>query len=255
MAMMSALAERWQDEQRPEKARRTYSAALRPVEQCVEAGRSADDGQRWNVLAEEVVAFPSRSQQIWLEHGDTLAGRGGDEHGDSDTFASRQYADAWLAKELETLRRRRARALTVLGDPSTTRRGSESLPRTSSQPPARLPLGSRAIATSSPAGVAKSGQRGLRRVLPGAATLAVLAASWFGVGALGKSSHPARIHEVPGSVRVAGGFAYVVKPGDTLWSIASRAEPGADPRPLVDRLQAELHGQELQPGDRLLIPG
>jgi Tfp pilus assembly protein FimV len=34
---------------------------------------------------------------------------------------------------------------------------------------------------------------------------------------------------------------YVVRPGDSLWSIARQLRPGDDPRPLVDRL-AQLNG-------------
>jgi Tfp pilus assembly protein FimV len=48
--------------------------------------------------------------------------------------------------------------------------------------------------------------------------------------------------------------ADVVKPGDTLWSIASRLEPSGDPRPLVAQLQSELHGATLDPGARLVLP-
>jgi hypothetical protein len=45
-----------------------------------------------------------------------------------------------------------------------------------------------------------------------------------------------------------------VRPGDTLWSIAGRVEPGEDPRPLVDRLSAARHGAPLQPGETLHLP-
>ncbi|MFC5181700.1 LysM peptidoglycan-binding domain-containing protein [Actinomadura harenae] len=49
----------------------------------------------------------------------------------------------------------------------------------------------------------------------------------------------------------------VVRPGDTLWGIAGRAEPGADPRPAVKRI-LELNGLPddalVQPGQRLNVP-
>jgi hypothetical protein len=55
----------------------------------------------------------------------------------------------------------------------------------------------------------------------------------------------------------AGGPAreYVVRPGDTLWSIAS-AEYGGDPREGVWRLQRRngLRGATIVPGQRLLLP-
>lgn len=47
---------------------------------------------------------------------------------------------------------------------------------------------------------------------------------------------------------------WVVQPGDSVWSIAQAAEPGADVRPLVDRMTAELKGAALYPGERILIP-
>lgn len=49
---------------------------------------------------------------------------------------------------------------------------------------------------------------------------------------------------------------YVVRSGDTLWSIAEHAAPGADPRPLVDAI-AERNGIDpgaLVPGQSLVVP-
>jgi hypothetical protein len=48
--------------------------------------------------------------------------------------------------------------------------------------------------------------------------------------------------------------AYVVKPGDTAWSIAVRYDRGADPRPLADMLESEAGGGGLQPGETVLVP-
>jgi len=95
--------------------------------------------------------------------------------------------------------------------------------------------------------------RGLRRLLPGAATLAVLASVWVGAGALSSLHRPALT--VPAAaVKVPGGYLYVARPGDTLWSIASELQPGGDPRPLVAQLEQQLHGAELAAGDRLILP-
>ena len=46
----------------------------------------------------------------------------------------------------------------------------------------------------------------------------------------------------------------VVRPGDTLWAIAERAEPGEDPRPLADELSAARNGAPLVPGESIRLP-
>src|SRR5262245_5751104 len=49
---------------------------------------------------------------------------------------------------------------------------------------------------------------------------------------------------------------YVVKPGDTLWSIATRFRPGTDPRFVVDLIAGanDLDAGALIPGQRVTIP-
>lgn len=47
---------------------------------------------------------------------------------------------------------------------------------------------------------------------------------------------------------------YVVRPGDTLWTIARGIDPDRDPRPLVDRLVAERGTAVLQVGERIALP-
>jgi hypothetical protein len=47
---------------------------------------------------------------------------------------------------------------------------------------------------------------------------------------------------------------HVVQPGDTLWSIASELQPGADIRLTVDRLVDLNGGAPLTVGQRLLLP-
>jgi len=48
--------------------------------------------------------------------------------------------------------------------------------------------------------------------------------------------------------------AYVVQPGDTLWSIARELEPKADVRLTVDRLADLNGGAPLTVGQRLVLP-
>lgn len=51
-----------------------------------------------------------------------------------------------------------------------------------------------------------------------------------------------------------GGATYTVRPGDSLWSIAERVEPSADPRPLVARLAAATGSESVVPGERIVLP-
>lgn len=48
--------------------------------------------------------------------------------------------------------------------------------------------------------------------------------------------------------------AYTVRPGDTLWTIAERVDPSADPRPLVARLSAQTGSDTVVPGERIILP-
>lgn len=94
----------------------------------------------------------------------------------------------------------------------------------------------------------------LRRFLPAIATAAALLGVWFGADALVAAGGTSQLAQLQGARKVAGGYAYVVRPGDTLWSIATRLSPSSDPRPLVDHLAGELHGAALQPGEVLVVP-
>lgn len=51
-----------------------------------------------------------------------------------------------------------------------------------------------------------------------------------------------------------GETIYVVRPGDTLWSIASRFDHGGDPRPLAEALARETGSAVVVPGERIAIP-
>jgi hypothetical protein len=59
----------------------------------------------------------------------------------------------------------------------------------------------------------------------------------------------------PGWAGQPVGRVHVVAPGDTLWSIAARLDPGGDPRPLVDALADRAGGPELRVGQRIPLDG
>lgn len=47
---------------------------------------------------------------------------------------------------------------------------------------------------------------------------------------------------------------YVVRSGDTVWTIARTLQPEGDVRPLVDRLMAERGGRPLRAGEEIVLP-
>jgi len=82
------------------------------------------------------------------------------------------------------------------------------------------------------------------------ATVAVLI--WFGVaGQAEASSHVGP--KVPASDSVS---RVVVRPGDTLWAIAAKAEPSADPRATIGEILDlnSLTGTSVRVGQVLLVP-
>lgn len=48
-----------------------------------------------------------------------------------------------------------------------------------------------------------------------------------------------------------GRLVYVVRPGDTLWTIAAAVRPDRDPREIVDALAARTQGAVIHPGQRI----
>jgi hypothetical protein len=68
-------------------------------------------------------------------------------------------------------------------------------------------------------------------------------------GASTSSGAASSARSTSGSTRLV-----TVHTGDTLWSIAQRLDPSADPRPLVDELSAARHGASLQPGEIIRLP-
>ncbi|MEW6059747.1 MAG: LysM peptidoglycan-binding domain-containing protein [Actinomycetota bacterium] len=87
-----------------------------------------------------------------------------------------------------------------------------------------------------------------RRVL---ATFAVSIALWLVVGPAGQAVEARRTAGLEG-----GADVYVVRPGDTLWSIARAVAPSEDPRPLVDSIAAanDVEAGSIVPGQALLVP-
>ncbi len=109
-----------------------------------------------------------------------------------------------------------------------SRVGTVSVPAKSQRPPLRLTRRARRLAV----------------VMALAAGVAL--GSWLGPLIAGDG----------GGLRLAGEGSVVVRPGDTLWSIASAAEEGGDVRALIHEIQAlnGLRNADLVPGQTLLLP-
>ena len=87
-----------------------------------------------------------------------------------------------------------------------------------------------------------------------AAVFVVVPAVSAGVGALGGRPLTPSGAPVSTPMQPVAADTYVVRSGDTLWSIARRMQPSGDIRPLVDRIAAARHGASLRPGDRITRP-
>jgi hypothetical protein len=87
------------------------------------------------------------------------------------------------------------------------------------------------------------------------ALAAVLATVAITVASMALSGAQAANHGRPGG-GYAGMHQIVVQPGQTLWSIATRAEPSADPRQVIEEIMTAnaMTGQTVQAGQLLWVP-
>jgi hypothetical protein len=92
-----------------------------------------------------------------------------------------------------------------------------------------------------------------RRFVALAMCAAVLAATW-GIGGLLAGLKTTHLETIPGSQRTANGYVYTVQPGDSVWSIATELDPSGDPRPVVAKIDAELGGTSIVPGEHIVLP-
>jgi LysM domain len=84
---------------------------------------------------------------------------------------------------------------------------------------------------------------------------AVLATAAITVASMALSGAQAANHGRPGG-GYAGMHQIVVQPGQTLWSIATAAEPSADPRQVIQEIQTanSMTGGTIQAGQLLWVP-
>ena len=95
-----------------------------------------------------------------------------------------------------------------------------------------------------------------RRLVALIVAVALFAAATAGRALLGAAAsvEPSSPPPVDTPASSPAGETYVVRPGDTLWSIAAAIAPDSDPRPVVDALRDANGGRpELQVGERLVV--
>ena len=67
------------------------------------------------------------------------------------------------------------------------------------------------------------------------------------------SNGPAQIAPQTGPQTGSAQTSVVVRPGDSLWSLAARLAPGEDLRPIVDELSAARGAAPLVPGEIIVL--
>lgn len=92
-----------------------------------------------------------------------------------------------------------------------------------------------------------------RRLAVGAMVAGLVVLLALPLSALGGEPVTAAPKPLVGS-RPGHPVTYVVQPGDTLWSIATRLSPDGDPRPLVAQMEAGLGSATIEPGQRIVLP-
>lgn len=85
------------------------------------------------------------------------------------------------------------------------------------------------------------------------ASLSLVVLAWLAIAA--RAAQAADGGQPPGAV-YQNLTSIVVHPGQTLWSIASQAEPSADPRVVMQQIidLNALSGTSVEPGQRLWVP-
>lgn len=119
-------------------------------------------------------------------------------------------------------------------------------------PLARRPAGTRAATPRARRETPARYRR--RRIAVAALALGVVVAAAQAGVALGGAPLATPERRPTSQAHFAGTRHVVVRPGDTLWSIALRLEPNEDPRPKVDAVAEALHRTELIAGETITWP-
>jgi nucleoid-associated protein YgaU len=114
----------------------------------------------------------------------------------------------------------------------------------------------RGAAPAVPAGRSSSSERTPVRLTARGRRLVAALGLAAGVGAAALAGSVLRGGESPSGLHLAGQSSVVVRPGDTLWSVASSVAGDQDVRVVVDRIQDVngLQGSGIVPGQVLRLP-
>jgi predicted Zn-dependent protease len=118
-----------------------------------------------------------------------------------------------------------------------------------------LLAGSRALAAGRPA--PRLTRRGRLAVAALIVTVALIVTAVLAAASSGAARAAAAGHGFLPPVNHRKAAVVVVRPGQTLWSLALRAQPGADPRVVVLEIMNlnSLRSSVIEPGQRLWVPG
>jgi hypothetical protein len=109
----------------------------------------------------------------------------------------------------------------------------------------------RRVVAADPARVVSTATYWKRRVVVVLLAVALVLVMARAGAALGGST-PAAPERHPAHTSAA---STIVRPGDSLWTVAERLVPGDDPRPVVDALSEARHGTVLTPGESISWDG
>jgi nucleoid-associated protein YgaU len=115
------------------------------------------------------------------------------------------------------------------------------------------PVPLRSVPRALPARPTRIRRRRLAALLMAVALFAAAATAGRALLGAAMSVEPSSPRPVDAPVSSQSGQTYVVRPGDTLWSIAAAIAPDSDPRPVVDALRDANGGPELRVGERIVV--
>ena len=184
------------------------------------------------------------------------------------TSAAEAKLDARVRPQIRAMRTRTSYPYPRPADHDTPQQGMPEL-STSSTPSARLRVvpssdaGSRlgSDRSAAPRSASAPGPRPIRltrrgRIVVGTLIALGVAAAAGAIWLAASGQAQASSQLIPGAPARESLLRVVVRPGQTLWGIATRADPGADPRSVIPQIVElnSLRSTSISPGQVLWVP-